>query len=95
MREPSPPNPLSVSEERPSLDGLSEGGPKNPMRAAQANMRPKPVRRFFEAVELGEANGRHALMLDGRRARTPGRAQALTGSTAPGAGLRSGFALGS
>jgi chaperone required for assembly of F1-ATPase len=43
------------------------------MRAAQANMRPKPVRRFFKAVELGEANGRHALMLDGRRARTPGR----------------------
>jgi chaperone required for assembly of F1-ATPase len=73
MREPSPPHPLSVSEERPSLDGLSEGGPKNPMRAAQANMRPKPVRRFFKAVELGEADGRHALMLDGRRARTPGR----------------------
>src|ERR1700722_9005529 len=73
MREPSPRNPLSVSEERPSLDGLSEGGPKNPMRAAQANMRPKPVRRFYKAVELGEADGRHALLLDGRGARTPGR----------------------
>jgi chaperone required for assembly of F1-ATPase len=43
------------------------------MRAAQANMRPKPVRRFFKAVELGEADGRHALLLDGRGARTPGR----------------------
>ena len=43
------------------------------MRAAQANMRPAPVRRFYKAVEVGEADGRHALMLDGRRARTPGR----------------------
>ena len=43
------------------------------MRAAQANMRPPPVRRFYKAVEVREADGRHALMLDGRRARTPGR----------------------
>jgi chaperone required for assembly of F1-ATPase len=48
-------------------------GNKDPMRAAQANMRPKPVRRFYERVELSEADGRHALLLDGRRARTPGR----------------------
>ncbi len=47
--------------------------PRDPMRAAQANMRPQPVRRFYEAVEVREADGRHALMLDGRRARTPGR----------------------
>ena len=46
---------------------------KDPMRAAQANMRPKPVRRFFKAVEVREAEGRHALLLDGRGARTPGR----------------------
>jgi chaperone required for assembly of F1-ATPase len=51
---------------------IGEGG-KDPMRAAQANMRPAPVRRFFKAVEVGEADGRHALLLDGRRARTPGR----------------------
>ncbi len=43
------------------------------MRAAQANMRPPPVRRFYTAVEVREEDGRHALMLDGRRARTPGR----------------------
>jgi chaperone required for assembly of F1-ATPase len=49
-----------------------EGG-KDPMRAAQANMRPAPVRRFYKAVEVGEKDGRHGLMLDGRRARTPGR----------------------
>jgi chaperone required for assembly of F1-ATPase len=43
------------------------------MRAAQANMRPKPVTRFFKAVEVHEADGQHALLLDGRGARTPGR----------------------
>jgi chaperone required for assembly of F1-ATPase len=43
------------------------------MRAAQANMRPEPIRRFYKTVEVREADGRHALMLDGRQARTPGR----------------------
>jgi chaperone required for assembly of F1-ATPase len=57
MREPPPPG----------------EGSKDPMRAAQANMRPAPVRRFFKAVEVREADGRHALLLDGRGARTPGR----------------------
>ena len=43
------------------------------MRAAQANMRPPPVSRFYKVVEVREADGRHALLLDGRGARTPGR----------------------
>ena len=47
--------------------------PRDPMRAAQANMRPPPVGRFYKAVEVREADGRHALLLDGRGARTPGR----------------------
>jgi chaperone required for assembly of F1-ATPase len=47
--------------------------PRDPMRAAQANMRPPPVRRFYKTVDVREADGRHALMLDGRGARTPGR----------------------
>jgi chaperone required for assembly of F1-ATPase len=47
--------------------------PGDPIRAAQANMRPPPIRRFYKAVEVREADGRHALMLDGRGARTPGR----------------------
>jgi chaperone required for assembly of F1-ATPase len=47
--------------------------PRNPMRAAQANMRPQQVKRFYKAVEVREADGLHALMLDGRRARTPGK----------------------
>ena len=48
-------------------------GGKDPMSAAQANMRPPPVSRFYKAVEVREADGRHALSLDGRGARTPGR----------------------
>src|SRR5277367_1029941 len=47
--------------------------PRDPMRAAQANMRPVPVKRLYKAVEVRKADGRHALMLDGRGARTPGR----------------------
>ena len=43
------------------------------MRAAQANMRPQPVRRFYKAAEVTEEGGRFVLSLDGRRARTPGR----------------------
>jgi chaperone required for assembly of F1-ATPase len=53
--------------------GYGGDGSKDPMRAAQANMRPPPVRRFFKAVEVREADGQHALLLDGRGARTPGR----------------------
>ncbi|HVP98815.1 MAG TPA: ATP12 family protein [Roseiarcus sp.] len=47
--------------------------PQNPMRAAQANMRPAPVRRFYRTVSLSETEGGWALSLDGRAARTPGR----------------------
>lgn len=49
------------------------GAPQNPMRAAQANMRPEAVRRFYSQAEVREAHGGHALALDGRQARTPGR----------------------
>ena len=53
--------------------GYGGDGRKDPMRAAQANMRPPPVGRFYKAVEVREADGGHALLLDGRGARTPGR----------------------
>jgi len=44
------------------------------MRAAQANMRPAAIRRFYQSVETREAeDGAYALLLDGRPARTPGR----------------------
>ncbi len=47
--------------------------PRDPMRAAQANMRPQAVRRFYRTAEVAEDGGRFVLSLDGRRARTPGR----------------------
>src|SRR5271165_2121501 len=50
--------------------------PRDPMRAAQANMRQPTVRRFYETVEVREAEGGgFALTLDGRAARTPGKNQ--------------------
>jgi chaperone required for assembly of F1-ATPase len=75
MREPSPPSPLPhrASKDARLSTGFAGEGIKDPMRAAQLNMRPQPVRRFFKAVEVHEADGRHALLLDGRGARTPGR----------------------
>ena len=48
--------------------------PVDPMRAAQANMRQRAVRRFYKTASVRElAEGRHELILDGRSARTPGR----------------------
>ena len=52
---------------------MSDDAPKDPMRAAQANMRSEPVRRFYKSVDVREEDGRHALTLDGRGARSPGR----------------------
>ncbi len=55
-------------------EGQSEG-PRDPMRAAQANMRRPTVRRFYRSVEVREdEDGRRILTLDGRGARTPGGA---------------------
>ena len=48
--------------------------PRDPMRAAQANMRPIAIKRFYKTVDVRDAaGGQHALTLDGRVARTPGR----------------------
>ena len=48
--------------------------PLDPIRAARAHMRQAAVKRFYRAVEVREVEGgRHALTLDGRVARTPGR----------------------
>jgi chaperone required for assembly of F1-ATPase len=54
---------------------MSEPGEaaRDPMRAAQANMRPPPARRFYQTAGVTEEGGRFVLSLDGRRARTPGR----------------------
>ncbi len=48
--------------------------PRDPIRAAQAHMRPAPIKRFFTETSVGEAEGGgSALLLDGRRARTPAK----------------------
>jgi chaperone required for assembly of F1-ATPase len=47
--------------------------PANPMRAAQANMRPAAIKRFFREASFAEAKEGFAILLDGRRARTPAK----------------------
>ena len=57
--------------------------PRDPMRAAQANMRQPTVRRFYKTVEVREAEGGgFGLMLDRRAARTPGRNRLAAASRA-------------
>jgi chaperone required for assembly of F1-ATPase len=47
---------------------------RDPMRAAQANMRPPTLRRFYKRAEVvAVEGGGFALRLDGRGARTPGK----------------------
>ncbi len=54
-------------------DAPASDPPRDPMRAAQANMRPAAIKRFFKTASVGEAEGGFALLLDGRRARTPAK----------------------
>ncbi len=46
----------------------------NPMRAAQANMRGPEIKRFYKAATVEQGSFGWALKLDGRAARTPGKA---------------------
>ena len=46
---------------------------RDPMRAAQANMRPPTLRRFYKRVEVVADGGGFAVRLDGRPVRTPGK----------------------
>lgn len=52
---------------------MSDAPPQDPMRAAQAAMRPAAIKRFYANASVGEAEGGFALLLDGRRARTPAK----------------------
>ncbi|HLW92684.1 MAG TPA: ATP12 family protein [Roseiarcus sp.] len=52
---------------------MSDAPPANPMRAAQANMRPVLPKRFYKAAGVVERDGGFALVLDGRGARTPAK----------------------
>jgi chaperone required for assembly of F1-ATPase len=47
--------------------------PENPMRAAQANMRPPLPKRFYKSAGVAPRDGGFALELDGRQARTPAK----------------------
>lgn len=58
--------------------------PGDPMRAAQANMRPPGIKKFYAAAGLGEAPGGFALLLDGRPANTPGKRKLVATTRALG-----------
>jgi len=45
----------------------------DPVRAARQAMRPGLPKRFYAEASVGEGDGLHHLLLDGRRARTPAR----------------------
>jgi chaperone required for assembly of F1-ATPase len=47
--------------------------PRNPMKAAQAAMRPPLPKRFYKAAGVEERDGGFHLLLDGRPAHTPGK----------------------
>jgi chaperone required for assembly of F1-ATPase len=53
-------------------DGFSPG---DPMRAAQKNMRPAVLKRFYATADVAEVAEGYALQLDGRGARTPGKSR--------------------
>ncbi|HEX8165703.1 MAG TPA: ATP12 family protein [Beijerinckiaceae bacterium] len=50
-----------------------EGEAVNPMKAAQAAMRPPLPKRFYETAAVEERDGAFRLVLDGRPARTPAK----------------------
>ncbi len=56
-----------------SRDWFPTSDEPNPMRAAQAGMKPTLPKRFYKEASVEERNGAFQLVLDGRPARTPGR----------------------
>ena len=59
-----------------SRDWFPSDQEPNPMRAAQAGMKPSLPKRFYKEARVEERGGLFSLTLDGRPAKTPGR-QAL------------------
>jgi chaperone required for assembly of F1-ATPase len=47
--------------------------PRDPVRLVRDAMRPAGLKRFYREAGVGEAEGGFALLLDGRRARTPAK----------------------
>lgn len=59
---------------RDLLNDLESGSQaENPMSAAQGNMRPALMKRFYKDVEVAETEGGFGILLDGRSIKTPGR----------------------
>jgi chaperone required for assembly of F1-ATPase len=56
--------------------------PRDPMKAAQASMRPALPRRFYTRASAEPGADGHTLCLDGRTARTPGRRPVTVASAA-------------
>jgi len=56
-----------------STDWFPSPEEPNPMRAAQAGMKPPPPKRFYKHAGVDEREGVFHLSLDGRHARTPAR----------------------
>jgi chaperone required for assembly of F1-ATPase len=56
-----------------SRDWFPSPDEPNPMRAAQAGMKPTLPKRFYKEAGVEEQDGAFHLVLDGRTARTPGR----------------------
>jgi chaperone required for assembly of F1-ATPase len=67
---------------------MSEEPYRDPIRLSQENMRVPEVKRFYKAVDVAEHEGGWALRLDGRFARTPGKAR----MTAPARAIAEGIA---
>lgn len=56
------------------FDAIFSGSSLDPMEAAQQSMRTDFPKRFWKDVSLSAKDGRFGILLDGRPARTPGRA---------------------
>lgn len=54
--------------------------PKNPMTAAQQKARPEFPKRFYKKAGVAKSGGAYAIQLDGKQARTPGRAPLVVSS---------------
>src|SRR5687767_5950803 len=59
--------------DRSSADWFPTPEEPNPMRAAQAGMKPPHPKRFYKEADVAERDGAFHLILDGRTARTPAR----------------------
>lgn len=58
---------------RDIFDDIFKSDPLDPMEAARRHMRPNLSKRFYERVEVSEAEGGYRILLDGRPVKTPAK----------------------